>query len=104
MTKQSDLWPYCECSGLIDRELARSIRAWALIEMTEAELNSYSQRQLMQMYIQRGIVPTIEKVLNRQCSPEEGAAATKAVLDTGALLGVSLDPSEAGGLAPGEVA
>jgi len=54
MTKQTDPWPYCEGSGLIDRDLARSIREWALTEMTEAELNSYSQRQLMQMYIQRG--------------------------------------------------
>jgi hypothetical protein len=79
-----DLWPYCECSGLIDRDLARSIREWALTgsgscppEMTEAELNSYSQRQLMQMYIQRGIVPTIEEVLKRQRTPEKAQQRQK---------------------------
>ena len=103
MTKP-DLWPYCAGSGLIDRDLARSIRAWALTEMTEAELNSYSQRQLMQMYIQRGIVPTIEKVLKRQRSPEDSASAAKAVLDGGELFGFPLDPREAGGFAPEEVA
>lgn len=92
MTKQTDLWPYCECSGLIDRDLARSIRAWALTEMTDAELNSYSQRQLMQMYIQRGIVPTIEKVLKRQRTPEENSTAAKAALDSGGLFGLPLDP------------
>jgi hypothetical protein len=81
MTKQTDLWPFCEGSGLISRDLARSIRAWALTEMTEAELNSYSQRQLMQMYIHRGIVPTIEKVLKRERTLEESSTAAKVVLD-----------------------
>jgi len=96
---QTDLWPYCEGSGLIDRDLARSIREWALTgsascapEMTEAELNNYSQRQLMQMYIQRGIVPTIEKVLKRQRMPEESSTAAKAVLDSGEFVGLPLDP------------
>jgi len=72
--------------------------------MTEAELNSYSQRQLLRMYIDRSIVPAIEKVLKRQRTPEESLAAAKYVLDSGELLGIPLDPSEAGGFAPGEVA
>jgi len=90
MTKQIDLWPYSESSGLISRELARSIRAWALTEMTEAQLNNYSQRQLMQMYIERGIVPTIEKVLGRRLPSDFELA--KAVLDRGELFGIPLDP------------
>ncbi len=92
MTDQTDLWPYCECSGLIDRDLARSIREWALTEMTEAELHSYSQRRLLRIYIQRGIVPTIERVLKRQRTPEESSTAAKAVLDSGEPYGLPLDP------------
>jgi hypothetical protein len=42
-------WPYTERSCLIDPDAARSIRAWALKEMTEAQLNSYSQRQAEEM-------------------------------------------------------
>jgi hypothetical protein len=44
-------WPYSENSGLIDRETAFSIRVLMLQWMSEAELNSYSQRQLMMMYV-----------------------------------------------------
>jgi hypothetical protein len=46
-------WPYTERSCLIAPDTARSIRAWALKEMTEAQLNSYSQRQLMEMHLKR---------------------------------------------------
>jgi len=43
-------WPYCPGSGLIGRDLAENIRTWALTVMSEAELRSYSQRQLLSMY------------------------------------------------------
>jgi hypothetical protein len=46
-------WPYTERSCLIAPDTARSTRAWALKEMTEAQLNSYSQRQLMEMHLKR---------------------------------------------------
>jgi hypothetical protein len=46
-------WPYTERSCLIDPDTARSIRAWALQEMTAAELDSLSQRQLMQMHLRK---------------------------------------------------
>jgi hypothetical protein len=46
-------WPYTAGSCLIDPDTARSIRAWALQEMTEAELHSLSQRQLMQMHLRK---------------------------------------------------
>jgi hypothetical protein len=59
---QLDLWPYSERSGLIERGLARSIRAWALSRMSETELNSYSQRQLVHMYLHQHIGPTLKKV------------------------------------------
>jgi hypothetical protein len=46
-------WPYIERSCLIAPDTARSIRAWALKEMTEALLNALSQRQLMEMHLKR---------------------------------------------------
>ena len=46
-------WPYTERSCLIAPDTARSIRAWALKEMTEAQLNALSQRQLMEMHLKR---------------------------------------------------
>src|SRR5262245_21461407 len=99
MTKQTNLqqaepalWPYCERSGLIDRELAARIREWALTEMTETELHSYSQRQLKQMYIQRHLGPTVERVLKRQRTPQEAEVAAKDALDRGELYGIPLDP------------
>jgi hypothetical protein len=46
-------WPYTAGSSLIDPDTARSIRAWALQEMTVAELHSYSQRQLLEMHLRR---------------------------------------------------
>ena len=68
-THVADLWPYCARSGLIERELARAIRAWALAagpngsppRMTEAELNSHSQRQLVHMYLHEHILPTMQR-------------------------------------------
>jgi hypothetical protein len=39
-------------SGLIDREMAFSIRVLMLRWMSEAELSSYSQRQLLMMYVE----------------------------------------------------
>ena len=52
-TNNSIGWPYTAGSSLIDPDTARSIRAWALHEMTVAELHSYSQRQLMQMHLRQ---------------------------------------------------
>jgi hypothetical protein len=46
-------WPYTERSCLIGPNTARYIRAWALKEMTEAQLNALSQRQLMEMHLKR---------------------------------------------------
>jgi hypothetical protein len=55
-------WPYNACSGILDRELAANIRAWALTHMSQAELHSYSQRQLLSMYLEQHIRPTLERV------------------------------------------
>jgi hypothetical protein len=44
-------WPYSAHSGLIDRETAFSIRVLMLQWMSVAELNSYSQRQLLAMCV-----------------------------------------------------
>jgi hypothetical protein len=41
-------WPYTERSCLIGPDTARSIRAWALKEMTEARL-----KQMMEMHLKR---------------------------------------------------
>ena len=63
-------WPYSACSGILDRELAANIRAWALTHMSQAELHSYSQRQLLSMYLEQHIRPTLERVAPwmRMCS------------------------------------
>src|SRR5215470_2153056 len=45
-------WPYSAGSGILDRKLAANIRAWALTHMSEVELHSYSQRQLLSMYLE----------------------------------------------------
>jgi hypothetical protein len=55
-------WPYSACSGILDRKLAANIRAWALTHMSQAELHSYSQRQLLSMYFEQHILPSIQKV------------------------------------------
>lgn len=55
-------WPYSACSGILDRKLAANIRAWALTHMSQAELHSYSQRQLLSMYLEENILPSIQKV------------------------------------------
>jgi hypothetical protein len=55
-------WPYSACSGILDRELAANIRAWALTHMSQAELHSYSQRRLLSMYLEQHILPSIQKV------------------------------------------
>jgi len=55
-------WPYSACSGILDRKLAANIRAWALTHMSQAELHSYSQRQLLSMYLEQHIRPTLERV------------------------------------------
>jgi hypothetical protein len=55
-------WPYSGCSGILDRKLAANIRAWALTHMSEAELHSYSQGQLLSMYLEQHIRPTPERV------------------------------------------
>jgi hypothetical protein len=73
-------WPYSENSGLIDRDLARSIRVWALTEgangqpMAEAELHSYSQRQLLQMYVDH-LAKVLERVRPEMANPERRAWA-----------------------------
>ena len=61
-TPTTTTWPYCARSGILDRELARNIRAWALTRMSEAELHSYSQGQLLNMYLEQHIRPTLERV------------------------------------------
>jgi hypothetical protein len=58
----SSAWPYSACSGILDRALAANIRAWALTHMSQAELHSYSQRQLLSMYLEQHIRPTLERV------------------------------------------
>ena len=63
-------WPYSAGSQLIDRDLARSIREWALTEMTEAELNAKSQRQLLNLYIERYMRPTLAKLHRQMNDPE----------------------------------
>jgi hypothetical protein len=55
-------WPYSACSGILDCKLAANIRAWVLTHMSEAELHSYSQRQLLSMYLEQHIRPTLERV------------------------------------------
>jgi hypothetical protein len=55
-------WPYSACSGILDRELTANIRAWALTHMSQTELHSYSQRQLLSMYLEQHIRPTLERV------------------------------------------
>ena len=55
-------WPYSAGSGILDRKLAANIRAWALTHMSEVELHSYSQRQLLSMYLEQHIRPTLERV------------------------------------------
>jgi hypothetical protein len=68
--EQLPLWPYSSRSSLVAPEIAKSIRAWALNggadgsppRMTEKELNSYSQRQLVDMYLNQHLIPTLRKV------------------------------------------
>jgi len=55
-------WPYSARSGILDRELAANIRAWALTHMSQTELHSYSQRQLLGMYLEQHIRPMLERV------------------------------------------
>jgi hypothetical protein len=55
-------WPYCPGSGLLDRDLAENIRTWPLTIMSEAELRTCSQRQLLGMYITQHILPTLQRV------------------------------------------
>jgi hypothetical protein len=74
-------WPFNPNTNIIDRNLARSIRTWALSGvMTEAELRSHSQRQLLRLYIERHIKPTIAKALAPTRTPEEAEAAAGRVL------------------------
>jgi hypothetical protein len=58
-------WPYHRRTNILDRELAASIRRWALSDaaMSEAELHSYSQRQLLRMYLTGYLEPTLRRVL-----------------------------------------
>jgi len=100
----ADRWPYNPSTNIIDRDLAAAIRKWSLSVMSEADLNRLSQRQALRAYIDGYLVPTLDRVIGQQRSPEESLVAAKAVLDSGRLLGIPLDPSEAGGLAPREVA
>jgi hypothetical protein len=73
-------WPYSESSRLIDRDLAASIRQWALTEgangqpMAEAELHSYSQRQLLQMYVDH-LAKVLERVRPEMADPARRAWA-----------------------------
>lgn len=73
-------WPYSENARLIDRDLAASIRQWALTEgangqpMAEAELHSYSQRQLLQMYVDH-LAKILERVRPETADPARRAWA-----------------------------
>lgn len=78
-SEQTDLWPFNRNTTIIDRKLARSIRAWALTCMTEAELRSYSQRQLLIMHIEH-CGSLLGKVLRPARSPEDAEAAARYVL------------------------
>src|SRR5262245_53880389 len=71
--KTTNFRPYNPATNIIDPGLARQIRQWALTDgrMSEAELHALSQRQALRAYIDGHIVPTLDKVLGRQRSPEE---------------------------------
>jgi hypothetical protein len=70
------LWPFNRNTDIIDRDLARSIRAWALTCMTEAELRSYSQRQLLMMHVDH-CGSLLEKVLGPSTQSPEDAEGLK---------------------------
>ena len=65
-------WPYSACSGILDRKLAENIRVWALTRMSLTELHSHSQRQLLSMYLEQHIRPTLERVAPWMCVGREG--------------------------------
>jgi hypothetical protein len=90
---QTNLWPYSAASGILDRGLATAIRKWALSgAMSEAELNALSQRQALRAFIDQHIVPTLDRVIGRQRSPEESQALAEAAMARGDLFGFPLDP------------
>jgi hypothetical protein len=74
-------WPYSACSGILDRKLAANIRAWALTRMSEAELHSYSQGQLLSMYLEQHIRPTLERVAPWMRMGSEGPEERSPVTD-----------------------
>jgi hypothetical protein len=74
-------WPYSACSGILDRKLAANIRAWALTHMSEAELHSYSQGQLLSMYLEQHIRPTLERVAPWMRMGSEGPEGRSPVTD-----------------------
>jgi hypothetical protein len=80
----ADLWPFNRNTGILDRDLARRIRSWALSAaggMTETELRSYSQRQCLHLYITRHLEPLLHRLLKPQRPPEVSeAGAIRAVL------------------------
>jgi hypothetical protein len=86
-----DRWPYNASTSIISRDLAAAIRKWALSTIGERELNSLSQRRALLAYIDGHIVPTLNRVLQRQRTPEESEAAAKEALDRGELFGIPLD-------------
>jgi hypothetical protein len=81
-TGATDLWPFNRNTNILDSDLARSIRAWALSDggMTETELRSYSQRQCLRLYLDRCIKPTLQRLLKPQRPPEESEAGADRVL------------------------
>jgi hypothetical protein len=50
--RASDLWPFNRSTNIIDRDLARSIRTWALTDrgMSEAELRKPSYARLQRSH------------------------------------------------------
>jgi hypothetical protein len=70
-------WPYSSGSSLIDPDTARSIRAWALTVMSEAELHAHSQRQILHRYIVEHVHQTIAKICPEIDNPEIQAATVK---------------------------
>jgi hypothetical protein len=83
-TGPTDLWPFNPNTNIFDRETAAAIRRWALSEtgagMTEAELRSYSQCQLLSMYVTGYLEPTLRRLLKPQRPPEVSEAGANRAL------------------------
>jgi hypothetical protein len=77
-TLDAGLWPYTSGSSLIDPDLAKRIRSWALTKMSAAELHAHSQRQILHRYITEHVRPTIARIAPQTADPALQAKAAKA--------------------------